>query len=61
MVDNRVASTIAKWERTQAYVHRTNRVIDWLTGHFLLPPEPGETDSARGRIIFRQSVMEVRN
>jgi AAA domain len=51
-VDDRVASTIAKWERTQAYVHRTDRVIDWLTGHFLLPPEPGETDTVRGRIIF---------
>lgn len=50
--DDRIAATIARWERSQAYVHHPDRVKDWLDRHFLLSPEPGETDVTRGRIIF---------
>lgn len=50
--DDRTASAISRWERSQAYVHRTDHVKDWLDRRFLLPPEPGETDAARGRFII---------
>ena len=50
--DDRTAAVISRWESSQAYVRNPDEVRDWLDRHFTLPPEPGETDAARGRIIL---------
>lgn len=50
-MDASVTRSIAQWEESQAYRYQTNRAVDWLTRHFLLPSAPGAEPGTPGRVI----------